>query len=137
MKDITDLIGRLFLSAIFFFEAIDTSTSRIATYALMNRYGFTWQQDFLYNAAIFVLVLGAILVAIGYRTGFGATLILIYWLPITFTVYSFWMASETHRNFELMMFMKNLAIAGGLLILAVNGAGKFSIKRLLATTRIN
>lgn len=137
MKDITDLIGRLCLSAIFFFEAIDTSTSRVATYALMSRYGFTWQQDFLYNAAIFALVLGAILITIGYRTGFGATLILIYWLPITFTVYSFWMASEAHRNFELMMFMKNIAIAGGLLILAVNGAGKFSIKRLLATTRIN
>ena len=137
MKDITDLIGRLFLSAIFFFEAIDTSTSRTDTYMLMNRYGFTWQQDFLYNSAIFVLVLGAILVAIGYRTGLGATLILIYWLPITFTVYSFWMAGESHRNFELMMFMKNIAIAGGLMILAVNGAGKFSIKRLLATTRIN
>ena len=137
MKDITDLIGRLFLSSIFFFEAIDTSTSRAKTYELMNYYGFTWQQDFLYNAAIFALVLGAILVAIGYRTGFGATLILVYWLPITFTVYSFWMAGEKYRNFELMMFMKNLAIAGGLLILAVNGAGKFSIKRLLATTRIN
>jgi putative oxidoreductase len=137
MKDITDLVGRLWLSAIFFFEAIDTSTSRSVTYDLMSRYGFTWQQDFLYNAAIFALVLGAILVAIGYRTGFGATLILIYWLPVTFAVYSFWMTDASHRNFEMVMFMKNLSIAGGLLILAANGAGKYSIKRLLATTRIN
>ncbi len=137
MKDIIDLVGRLWLSAIFFFEAIDTSTSRKVTYDLMSKYGFTWQQDFLYNATIFALVLGAILITIGYRTGLGATLILIYWLPVTFVVYSFWTAGDTHRNFEMMMFMKNLGIAGGLLVLGANGAGKYSIKRLLATTRIN
>ena len=40
-----------------------------------------------------------------------------------------------HGNFgdqmQQIMFMKNLAIAGGLLILVVNGAGKFSLDRRL------
>jgi putative oxidoreductase len=134
MKDIIDLLGRLCLSAIFFFEAIDTSTSRTKTYALMTHYGFTWQQDFLYNSAIGALILGAILVAIGYRVGFGAILIMCFWIPVTFTVYSFWMANADHRNFEMVMFMKNIGVMGGLLVLASNGAGKYSMKRLLATT---
>lgn len=134
MKDLLDLLGRMFLSAVFFFEGVDTSTSRTLTYQLMNRYGFTWQQDFLYNSAIFALILGAFLILVGYRVGIGTILVLAFWIPVTFTAYSFWMASPEHRNFEMMMFLKNIAIMGGLLVLSANGAGKYSVKRLLATT---
>ncbi len=136
MKDILDLMGRLFLAALFFFEAVDTSTSRRLTYQLMNHYGFTWQQDFLYNAAISTLVLGAILIAIGYRVGLGTILVLCFWLPVTLFAYSFWMADEAHRNAEMVVFLKHLGVIGGLLILSANGAGKYSVKRLLATTRV-
>jgi putative oxidoreductase len=136
MKDIIDLLGRLFLAAVFFFEGIDTTISRTHTYKIMTFYGFTWQQDFLYQSAIFVLLLGATLIALGYRVGLGTILVLCFWIPVTFTVYSFWTADAAHRDYELMMFIKNLSIMGGLLILAAHGAGKYSIKRLLATTRV-
>jgi len=32
--------------------------------------------------------------------------------------------------------MKNLAIMGGLLMVVVNGSGKYSVKRLFATTKV-
>jgi uncharacterized membrane protein YphA (DoxX/SURF4 family) len=32
------------------------------------------------------------------------------------------------------MFLKNMAVMGGLFVLSANGAGKYSVKRLLATT---
>ncbi len=138
MKDIADLIGRIFLSTLFFFEAGDTSVYQEMTYKIMTKYGFVWQQDFLYYSAITVLAFGALLILIGYRSGLGVFLILLYWLPFTFVVYSFWMAPTLEQQHsEAAMFFKHLAIAGGLLLMYVNGAGKYSVKRLLATTKVS
>lgn len=134
MKDLFDLMGRLMLAAIFLFLAIDKSTDKTDTLKLMADYGFSWKPEFLYHASIFALTLGAILVGIGYRVGIGTVLICIYWLPYTFAVYNFWQSDSAHSYFEQTMFMKNIAIVGGLLVLTANGAGKYSIKRLLATT---
>lgn len=136
MKDLIDLIGRICLVSVFIFEAVDTSIYTTLTKKIMEDYGFTWQMNFLYWAAILALTIGSILIAIGYRVGLGVFLILLYWLPYTFTVYSFWMADAAHQHYEAAMFTRNLAVAGGLLLLFVNGAGKYSIKRFLATTRV-
>ncbi len=136
MKDIMDLLGRLLLASIFIFLAIDKSGDKADTLQLMANYGFTWQPGFLYHATIFALAFGAVLLAIGYRVGIGTILICIYWIPYTFAVYNFWQADASNAYFEKIMFLKNLGIVGGLLILSANGAGKYSIKRLLATTRV-
>ncbi|NJN33053.1 MAG: DoxX family protein, partial [Saprospiraceae bacterium] len=42
---------------------------------------------------------------------------------------------DARRNVSLH-FMKNIAIVGGLLIVVVNGSGRYSIKRLFATTKV-
>jgi putative oxidoreductase len=63
-------------------------------------------------------------------------LLLCYWIPITFIVHAFWNEPEPARRLESIMFMKNLAIVGGLLMVWANGVGKYSIKRLFATTRV-
>jgi putative oxidoreductase len=138
MKDIADLIGRIFLSTLFFFEAGDSSVYQEMTYKIMTKYGFTWQQDFLYYAAIAALSIGALLVLIGYRAGLGVFLILLYWVPFTFVVYSFWMAPTLEQQHsEAAMFLKHLSIIGGLLLMYANGAGKYSVKRLLSTTKVS
>lgn len=136
MKDIIDLIGRVCLAFIFLYEAFDSIFYFKPTQAKMTEYGLTWNQDLLLYGAIFLLTVGGILVLIGYRSGLGATLLLLYWLPVTFIVHSFWNDPEPERRLEAILFMKNIAIAGGLLIVLVNGSGKFSIKRLFATAKV-
>ncbi len=136
MKDITDLIGRVFLSFIFLFEAYDSLVYFKATKAQMINYGITWQTDLILYAGIFTLILGGILLLIGYRSGFGATLLLLYWIPVTFVLYSWWNDPIEFRRDASIQFMKNLSIAGGLLIVVVNGSGKYSVKRLFATTKV-
>ncbi|HLP94067.1 MAG TPA: DoxX family protein [Saprospiraceae bacterium] len=137
MRDITDLIGRIFLSAIFIFEAIDTTMFFGTAKRTMSEHGLTWNQDFLLYGAIFLLTLGGLMVLIGYRTTLGSILLLIYWVPVTLIVHDFW---NTHTNLELrqesIMFMKNFAIIGGLLMLIGKGGGRYSIRRLFATTRV-
>lgn len=138
MRDITDLIGRIFLSAIFIFEAIDSALFFGKTKETMTEYGFTWSQDLVLYATIFMLFAGGLMVLFGYRSTFGALLLLLYWVPVTFVVYDFWHAkSNLELRFQSIMFMKNVAIIGGLLMLVGKGSGRYSIKRLLATTRVH
>ena len=54
MRDISDLIGRIFLSAIFLFEAVDSSLYFDKTKQTMALYGLTWRQDLLLYGAITV-----------------------------------------------------------------------------------
>ena len=136
MKHVLDLSGRVFLSVIFLFEAYDSMRYFKETKAQMAEFGLVWQQDMLLGTAIFGLLLGGTLVLIGYRATFGAILLLLYWVPVTLLVHDFWNKPPATLRLESIIFMKNLAIAGGLLIMLVNGAGRFSVKRLLATTRV-
>ena len=136
MKDIADLIGRVFLSFIFFYHAYDAIVFSKSTRQLMTEYGITWNQNFLFLSGIGLLVVGGTLILIGYRAKFGAFLLLLFWVPVTFVLYSFWNDPEPQNRENAIQFMKNIAITGGLLMVLVNGAGRYSVKRLFATFRV-
>jgi putative oxidoreductase len=136
MKDVVDLCGRILFSFIFIYEATDSILYFNKTKQLMTDYGITFQQDFLLIGAVLLLLVGGTLVLIGYRIGLGAILIMLYWIPITFIVHSFWNDPLPERRLESILFMKNMAILGGLLFMAVNTSGRYSIKTLLANTRV-
>ncbi len=136
MKDIADLIGRVFLAFMFLFEAYDSIGHFKETKELMTSYGVLWRQDLLLSGTIFLLILGGTLVLIGYRSSFGALLLMLYWVPATFIVHSFWNDPAELVREESIQFMKNLALTGGLLIVLAHGSGKYSIKRLFATSRV-
>lgn len=137
MRDIVDLVGRIFLAAIFIFEAFDTALYMDKTKETMALYGLTWHPDMMIYATTFLLLLGGTLVLIGYRTTFGVVLLLLYWAPITFIIHDFWNYPQGDQlRLQSILFMKNIAIIGGLLMLAGKGSGRYSIKRILATTRV-
>ncbi len=136
MRDLIDLFGRIFLSAIFLFEAVDSLLNFDKTKTTMTEHGLTWNQDMLLAGAISFLILGGVMVLIGYRTALASLLLLVYWLPVTFIVHDFWNYSGEALRTQSIFFMKNIAIAGGLLMLVGKGSGRYSVKRLLATTRV-
>ncbi|MFT4761481.1 MAG: putative oxidoreductase [Paraglaciecola sp.] len=149
MKNFVDLLARILLATIFFYEAYDAIFFADATKTAMAAHRLTWNADMLLRGGTFVLVLGAVLLLIGYRVALGVTLLLMYLIPTTFIAHAFWtvpldctaMATclegeEIYRRMQAIMFMKNLAIIGGLLVVWVNGSGKWSVKRLFATTKV-
>ncbi len=135
MKASADLIARIFIAFLFFFEAYDTIKFFKDTKEALDIYKITWNQDMLISGGIFVLILGATLILIGYRARLGAFLLLLYWIPITFIAYSWWNDAEAVRRVNSLIFMRNIAIAGGLLVIFVNGSGDYSVKRLLNVMR--
>ena len=126
----------ILLAGIFIYEAVDTMLFYEETKAKMSAFNIVWQQDILLIVSITVLMIGGILFLIGYRVGLGGILVLCYWIPVTFIAHSFWAFPKPELRIEALIFMKNLAIAGGVMLLMINGSGKFSVKRLLRVTRI-
>ncbi len=119
----------------------------------MLDYGLAWQPEMLLYGAIVLLTLGGLMVLLGYRSSFGASLLLLYWIPVTFIVHDYWtlpfdcvmvydcpdiplQGEAIYRRLQAVMFMKNLAITGGLLMILVNGSGRYSVRRLFATTKV-
>ena len=136
MKDIYDLLGRICISIIFIYEALDSLFFFQNTKDTMTAYGITWQQDILLVGVIILLILGATMVLIGYYANIGSFLLLLYWLPFTAIVYSFWNDPPEYQRLSSLYFMRNMAVIGGLLILMANGSGKYSVRRLIHNLRL-
>jgi len=137
MKDLADLFGRFLISLIFLFEVYDTLGFWQSTKDTMSAYNINWNQDLILVGIMTVLILGSLMVLIGYRANIGAFLLLLYLVPFTFIVFSFWNDPIEFRRVNSLQFTRNLAVCGGLLILiAKGGAGKYSISRILHVLRL-
>ncbi|MFT4533704.1 MAG: putative oxidoreductase [Saprospiraceae bacterium] len=136
MKGIADLLGRIFLSTIFFFEVLDTIFFYSNAKVSITNYGITSMQDTLLITVLVMMGIGAFLVVIGYFARVGALLLLIVWIPFTFIVYSFWNDPPDLQREQMVFFMRNLALIGGLLLLLANGSGEYSVRRLIHVMRL-
>jgi putative oxidoreductase len=74
-----------------------------------------------------VEILGGLAVLAGFYSRFTAWILFLYLIPTTFLFHNFWAFQGADRIDPLIHFEKNLAIMGGLLLLAAFGAGPYSI----------
>jgi len=72
-------------------------------------------------------VLGGIAVVIGYKARVAGFLLAGFSVVAAFIFHNFWAVPADQAYIQNIMFMKNLSMAGGLLLLTVFGAGGFSI----------
>jgi putative oxidoreductase len=136
MKDIYDLLGRIFISLIFLYEILDTIFFFDNTIQTMERYGITWYPKLLLILALISLIIGTTMVLIGYYANYGAFFLLLYWLPFTVIVYSFWNDPPEDQRVSAVYFMRSMAVSGGLLLLMANTSRKYSVRRLIHTLRL-
>jgi putative oxidoreductase len=136
MKNSADLIARILIGLFFFYEAFDTMVFFKQTRETLTSYGINFAQDWLITGSIIILLVGAIMVIIGYYANIGALLLFIYWFVFTLVVYSFWNDPIEVKSLHITSFMRNMALCGGLLILVANGAKEYSVKRILHVLRL-
>jgi len=119
INNYSSLIGRIFISAIFLMAGLNKMTSYEGTQGYMDVMGIP---SFLLPVVIVTEVFGALAILLGYKTRIVAFLL------AGFTILS---ALLFHFDFsdqiQSIMFMKNIAIAGGFIFLIANGAGYVSI----------
>ena len=123
MDNFIILLGRLLLAHMFLLSGITKIGSYTATAAYMDAMGVPGA---LLPLVILLEVLGGLLLIAGYR---------VKWASYALAGFSLFAALIFHSNFidqiQMIMFMKNLTIVGGLLILSVHGAGKLSLDEKL------
>jgi putative oxidoreductase len=124
VKNIAELAGRSFLAVLFLLSGLGKIGAYAATAAFMSSRGVPGA---LLPVVIATEVVGAIAIILGWQTRIAAFLLVGYSL-LTALIF--------HTNFadqiDMIMFLKNVSIAGGCLLLVANGAGPLSLDRRLA-----
>jgi len=120
------LLARLLLALIFIASGFSKIPGWHDTAALMASKGIPFVPLSL-AAAIGVEIGGGVSVLLGFKTRVGAAALVVFLIPTTLIFHNFWALEGMDRQINMIMFMKNLAIIGGLLLLAVFGAGPLSL----------
>ncbi|MER3417266.1 MAG: DoxX family protein [Chloroflexota bacterium] len=124
-------VGRALLTLIFVFSGIGKIFSWEQTAHFMASKGMPWVPFFLLGA-IALETIGGLCILVGYKARFGALTLIVFIIPATIIFHDFWNVEGMERQTQMIMFMKNLAILGGLLLILGYGAGPLSIDDALA-----
>ena len=119
MKDFSILLGRLGLSAIFILSGVGKILAYTQTEGYMASHGLPGS---LLPLVIALEVGGGLAVAAGFLTRLAAI-----GLAVFCVVSAFIFHRVPGDQMQMVMFMKNIAMAGGFLVLFAQGAGTWSI----------
>jgi putative oxidoreductase len=73
-------------------------------------------------------LVGGLSVLLGYRARFGAFLLVLFLVPVTLIMHRFWgLADPQLAMLQRAMFMKNVALVGGALLIMYYGSGPASL----------
>ncbi|HEY5599244.1 MAG TPA: DoxX family protein [Candidatus Manganitrophaceae bacterium] len=125
MKRYRFLISRILMAAIFLIAAVDKITRPAETQAYMAQFGMPMTGLFLILAIVFEIA-GGLSLLLGAYTRWGGWALVLFMIPTTLIF---------HANFadpnQMIHFMKNLAMIGGLIYITEAGAGEISIDAIL------
>ncbi len=77
--------------------------------------------------ALVVEIVGSLALLAGFGTRIAALVLALFTLVATFFFHNFWGAPADQAFVQQLMFFKNIAVTGGLLVLAASGAGAWSL----------
>ena len=74
-------------------------------------------------------VVGGLMILVGFKAGIAAIVLIVFTLLTIYYGHPFWDVPADQVVAQRTQALKNLAIIGGLLLLAVNGSGPLSVDR--------
>lgn len=128
MREVSLLLGRLFLAALFIPAGIEKAMTSKAFTEGMAAKGLPFPEVVTALAIAVELFAGAALVA-GVWPRISAWLLILFTAAATWVSHRYWLFDGAAREMHFGQFYKNLAIAGGLLFYSVVGAGALRIGR--------
>jgi len=119
------LTGRVLFAAIFLMASLGHFSQQEIGYAAHQGVPMA---GFLVPASGVLALVGGLSVLTGYRARIGAWMLVLFLVPVTITMHNFWavkdpMMAQMHQA----MFMKNLSMLGGALLISYFGAGPMSL----------
>jgi putative oxidoreductase len=118
------LFGRLLFSLIFVMAAFNHFSGQTIAFAASQGVPAA---SLLVPASGVIALLGGLSILLGYKAKLGGWLIAIFLLGVT-PMHKFWgIADPMMHQIQMIMFLKNLSMLGGALLITQFGAGPFSL----------
>ena len=117
--------ARVLYAAIFVLSGLTHFTSKVIGYAAAS--GVPLATLAVPTSGI-LAVAGGLSVLLGYRARIGAWLLVLFLVPVTLMMHNFWAVKDPMmQQVQFVMFMKNLALIGGALLITQFGTGPWSL----------
>jgi putative oxidoreductase len=121
------LPGRILFAAIFVMAA--PNHFKAATIAYAAGHGVPVAGVLVPLSGLIALA-GGLSVILGYKARYGAWLLVLFLVPVTFTMHNFWAVTEpSAARFQQAMFIKNISMLGAALMITWFGSGPVSLDR--------
>lgn len=120
------LIGRLLLAALFLPAGFSKLTAFAGTVAYVASAGLPLPQVGA-ALALVVEIVGSLALIAGFGTRIAAVVLAIFTLAASVFFHAYWAVAPDQQFVTQLLFFKNIAVAGGLLVLAAWGAGDWSV----------
>ncbi len=118
-------LGRLLYSLIFITASVNHFTPGAVAYA--ESQGVPLAIIAVPLSGVIAL-LGGLSILTGFKARWGALLIIVFLVPVTLMMHAFWNISDPAASqMQMIMFMKNLSMLGGAILIAHFGAGPLSL----------
>ena len=114
-----EFIGRALLSALFLIEGIGKISMQEDVMMYMEDYGVP---GILFLPSVILEILFPLLLIAGYRTKWIASIMALFTLSVALIFHT-----DFNEEMQMMLFLKDIAIAGGFMIIIVYGPGKISL----------
>jgi len=141
IKNATAILARFLLSIIFIASAVNQLFHWHETELQVSSVLCDWQirlhmfagmqqclamfvdwTPFLLIITTLLSLIGGLLLLVGVKEKLGAGLLIVFLVPVTILMHSFWFFEGSVREQEQIHFLKNMAILGGLILVLLQGA---------------
>lgn len=122
------LVGRVLLALMFIISGWGKIGGFAGTVGYIQSVGLPMPQVLAIGAILVELVAGVLLV-IGWKTRWAAWALALFTLLAGVLFHNYWDKPADQQMMQQILFLKNLAVTGGLLMLAVAGPGTWSVDR--------
>jgi len=119
--------GRFLIALIFLLSGFGKIGGFAQTAGYMASKGLP-MVEVLLVLTIIIEVGAALMLIVGWQARLGAATLFLWMIPVTLIFHNFWAAPAVQQQFEMAMFMKNVAMMGGLLYIMAFGSGRFSVR---------
>jgi len=120
------LLGRLMLAFLFLPAGVGKVLGFAGTVGYITSKGLP-MPEVTAVIALLVEILGGLALIAGFQTRLAAIVLAVFTVGAGIFFHNYWAVPEAQQMMQQINFNKNIAIAGGLLVLAAFGAGGFSV----------
>jgi putative oxidoreductase len=119
------VLGRFFFALIFLMAGANHFNKQTIGYAASQ--GLPWAAIAVPLSGVLAIA-GGLTILLGYRAKLGSWLIVLFLIPVTLIMHKFWGVTDPMMaQIQMVMFMKNVSMLGGALLISYFGAGPFSL----------